>query len=96
MWLADFLSEEKKFNQRTSLQLLKIAVSLLKFPDENNIAKLVVDMWEKIVPTDCVNRLFPNLILFKFFFPFGVVLVHDARSNDAQFMHKLCKHASFI
>ena len=44
MQIPDFLSEEKKFNQRTSLQLLKIAVSLLKFPDENNIAKLVVDM----------------------------------------------------
>ena len=31
----------------------------------------------------------------------GVVLVHDTRSNDSQsndarFMHKLCKHAYFI
>ena len=25
-----------------------------------------------------------------------VVLVHDTRSNDARFMHKLCKHAFYI
>ena len=41
--------------------------SLLKFSDENNIAKLVVGMWAK-----CSNRLyqsnFPNLILFNFFY----------------------------
>ena len=27
---------------------------------------------------------------------FWVVLVHDTRSNDARFIHRLCKHAYFI
>ena len=37
-----------------------------------------------------LNKL-NSLIYFKW-----VILVHDTRSNDARFMHKLCKHAFFI
>ena len=36
--------------------------SLLKFSDENNTAKLVLDIWRH-----CSNRPFPNLILFQIF-----------------------------
>ena len=39
----DFLNEENKPDQR-SCSFKKLPFSLLKFSDENNIAKLVVDV----------------------------------------------------
>ena len=43
MQIPGFLSEENKFDQK-SCNFQKLSFSFLKFSDENNIAKLAVDM----------------------------------------------------
>ena len=64
---AGWIPEWRKQAWQKKLQFLKIVIFSFKFSDENNIAKLVVDMWG-----NCSNRLcqptFPKLILFKFFY----------------------------
>ena len=66
MQITGFLSEENKFDQRSS-NFLKLPFFLWKFFDEDELAKLVV-IFEEIVPADCVNRLHPlswkNLLMF--------------------------------
>ena len=66
-----FLIEENQLDQR-SYNFQKLMFSLLKFYDENNIDKLVVDMWG-----DCSNRLcqsnFPKFNTFQIFL-FGFIL----------------------
>ena len=51
--------------KKTSLTQKTLPFPFL-FSDANNIAELAL-ICEEIVPTDCVNRLFPNLILFQIF-----------------------------
>ena len=55
------LSEENK-----KLQFLKLAVFSFKFSDENNIAKLVVDMWGNCSYRLCQST-FPELNTFQIF-----------------------------
>ena len=51
MQITGFLSEENKFDQISS-NFLKLPFFLWKFFDEDDIAKLVVDIWR-----NCSNRL---------------------------------------